>query len=400
MSIFDRIDLAPPDPIFGLVKAYQADPRPNKINLLIGFYKTEQLTTPVLECVKKAEALLLKNEKNKEYLPIDGNPAFIEKIGLLIFGEALWNKSKERIYGAQAIGGTGALRTLADFFKKEITQEIWISDPTWPNHLGIFKSAGLNVHKYPYYERSSHSLVFEKMRECFNTLPRGSLVLFHSNCHNPTGYDLSQTEWKELSHLFLAKGLIPFFDIAYQGFGKGIEEDVWAVRYFFEQGHEIAIAYSCAKSFSLYGERVGALYIAMGASKNSQQIQSQIKALIRTNYSNPPIHGAAAVAAVLSSAELTEEWKSDLVQIRKRIMQMRKMFLEALKGARTQRDFQFMERASGLFSYTGLDAKQVERLISEYGIYLPSDGRINVTGLNKSNLEYVVNAMIKVIPNF
>lgn len=396
MSIFDPVALAPPDPIFGLVKAYQTDPRPNKINLLIGFYKTEELTTPVLDCVKKAETILLQNEKHKEYLPIDGNGLFIEKIGLLIFGETFWNT--QRIYGAQAVGGTGALRLLGDFFKKEITQEIGVSNPTWPNHPGIFKSAGLQVHQYPYYDRTRHCLVFDKMVEYFNTLKSGSLILFHSNCHNPTGYDLSQEQWKELSHLFRVKNLIPFFDVAYQGFGKGIEEDVWAVRYFFEQGHEMAVAYSCAKSFSLYGERVGALYVVSNTSKNTHQIQSQIKALIRTNYSNPPIHGAAVVATILSSKELIQEWKNDLVQIRKRIMSMRKMLSDALKGARTQRDFGFMERASGLFSYTGLDAKQVERLIAEYGIYLPSDGRINVTGLNKSNLEYVVNAMIKVIP--
>jgi aspartate/tyrosine/aromatic aminotransferase len=389
--------LAPPDAIFGLVKAFQADPRPNKVNLLIGFYKTEEGKTPLLESVKKAEGLLLHKEKNKEYLPIDGHPAFIEKIGMLIFGDPLWKKSKETIYGAQTIGGTGALRILGDFLRKELASDIWVSDPTWANHKNIFTHAGLRVQQYPYYDRNKQRLIFDEMVAHLSKLPKGSVILLHSNCHNPTGFDLSFEQWKELSTLFLDKELFPFFDVAYQGFGLGIDEDLKALRYFVEQGHEMAIAYSCAKNFSLYGERAGALYLVDGRPKNRQNIESQIKAIIRANYSNPPIHAASIVSEILNSPQLTEDWKKDLEQMRLRIIQMRQVFIAALLKKQIPYDVEFMEHSKGLFCFSGLEKHHVDILIANYGIYLPSDGRINVTGLNMSNLDYIVSAVAEVV---
>ncbi len=397
MGMFEQVGLSPPDAIFGLVKAFQLDPRPNKVNLLVGFYKTEESTTPILNCVKKAESSLFEKEKNKEYLPIDGSPACIEKIGLLIFGEQLWKKSKDSICGAQTVGGTGALRILSDFLKKELTNEIWLSDPTWPNHYNIFTFAGLRIQKYPYYNKQKHTLIFDEMMACLRTLPAKSVVLLHANCHNPTGFDLSLQQWKELSSLMLDKGLFPFFDLAYQGFGEGIDKDAQAVRYFLEQGHEMAIAYSCAKNFSLYGERVGALYFV--CQSNREEIQSQIKAIIRANYSNPPIHGAALVTTILDSSELKKEWLQDLEKMRSRIQEMRTRFIATLLSCQFPYDTAFMQNAKGLFCYSGLNQKQVERLIADYGIYLPSDGRVNITSLNHSNLDYVVNAMARVTSN-
>ncbi|HSX12044.1 MAG TPA: amino acid aminotransferase [Rhabdochlamydiaceae bacterium] len=396
-SLFDKVSLAPPDAIFGLVKDFQADSRPNKVNLLVGFFKTETGATPFLLCVKEAEEILLRKEKNKEYLPIDGNPVCIEKIGALLFGEALWKKSKAHICGAQTVGGTGALRTLGDFFKREMADEIWISDPTWANHHNIFPQAGLKINKYPYYDRNSHQLLFQEMLDCLSKLQKGSIVLLHSNCHNPTGFDLSAAQWKQLSDLFLQKGLFPFFDVAYQGFGDGLEEDAFAVRYFLERGHELAVAYSCAKNFSLYGERVGALYLADGSTKNRDNIQSQIKSIIRANYSNPSIHGAAIVAEILSAPELTKKWHQDLKEMRERISKMREQFVTALSAKKIPYALEFMRRSKGLFCYTGLKKQHVDKLISQFGIYLPSDGRINVTGLNQSNLDYVVNAIAEVL---
>ncbi|HSX04292.1 MAG TPA: amino acid aminotransferase [Rhabdochlamydiaceae bacterium] len=396
-SLFDKVTLAPPDAIFGKVKAFQADSRPNKVNLLVGFYVTEDLKTPILDCVKKAEKNLLQKETDKKYLPIDGEPNFIEKIGLLIFGQALWKKSQERIYGAQTIGGTGALRTMADFLRQEIAREIWISDPTWPNHHNIFPRAGLHLQKYPYYDKKQHRLLFDDLIGHLSKLQRGSVVLLHANCHNPTGFDPSMEEWKILSKLFLEKGLFPFFDAAYQGFGEGLDKDAAAVRYFLEQGHEMAVVYSCAKNFSLYGERVGALYLIDGPSKNREKVESQIKAIIRANYSNPPIHGAAVVTEILSTPPLIEQWHKDLEQMRVRIAHMRKAFITALQTKKMPYDVQFMEKSKGLFCFSGLETDQVEHLIADYGIYLPYDGRINVTSLNASNLEYVVDAISKVV---
>lgn len=396
-SLFDSVQLAPPDAIFGRVKAFQEDPRPNKLNLLIGFYKTEQLLTPILESVKQAEKKLIEKEKNKEYLPIDGSPLFAEKIGELLFGAPLFERNRERIYGAQTVGGTGALYTLGKFFHQLQMEKIWISDPTWPNHPGIFKSAGLNILTYPYYDKRSHRLSFDQLKEALKVIPRKGIILLHANCHNPTGFDLSKEEWKELSELFFHHQLFPFFDSAYQGFGSGLEEDGWAVRYFLEQGHEMAVAYSCAKNFSLYGERAGALFLVSHRAKNREKIQSQIKSLIRASYSNPPMHPSAIITEILQSASLTTSWKGDLDQMRERMRKMRHAFLRELLAKKSSYDFRFMEKATGLFSYSGLDKQQVEILVEKYGIYLPGDGRINVTCLNDSNLKFVADAIVSTI---
>jgi aspartate/tyrosine/aromatic aminotransferase len=390
-----RFDLAkgsPPDAIFGLVQTFLADKRPNKMSLLVGFFRTEEGKTPVLPCVKEAEAALLEKEDAKEYLPIDGHAAYLARLGALIFGEKLWEHHQAQICCAQTVGGTGALSLFADFIKKEGAQEIWISDPTWANHLNIFPQAALKVVRYPYYDVQKQTLDFNALLNALAQAPKQAIILLHSNCHNPTGFDLSLDQWRELSELFLERELFPFFDMAYQGFGEGEEKDAAAVRYFLEAGHSLAVAYSCAKNFSLYGERVGALYVTGG--NNCHNVQSELKALIRANYSNPPLHGAAIVAEILGSLSLKKSWQSELHAMRARMAQMRQAFVDALRRQNIPCDF--MRQTKGLFCFTGLNKAQVQRLAESHAIYLPGDGRINITELNQSNLETVVSAIARV----
>ena len=394
MSLFDSLVLLPPDPIFGISATYRADKREKKIDLVVGSFRTEEGETPVLQAVKRAEQQLLHKERDKEYLPIDGEETFISEIAELLFGDRLM---KEHLYGAQTVGGTGALRTIADILFKKWTEVIYTPNLTWPNHRGIFTRVGYKVENYPYYDTQSHSFDFDNFYDFIEKLPNRSLIVLHASCHNPTGADLKPEEWRKLSELFLIKGHFPFFDCAYQGFGKSLIDDVYSVRLFAEAGHEMAVAYSCAKNFSLYGERVGALYFLVRSKTNAETIRSYAKALIRTNYSNPPMHGAKIVAEILSSSNLTELWEEELSVMRARIAHMRKSLLNALQAKSKKMDFSFLNEQLGLFSFFSLEKSQVERLISEFGIYMPYDGRINVTGLNEKNLDPVVKALLKVI---
>ncbi|MFI5334239.1 MAG: aromatic amino acid transaminase [Chlamydiales bacterium] len=398
MSFFEQISLATPDPIFGLIRAFQADPRPNKVNLTVGLYRNEELKTPVLECVKKAEKEILHGEKTKEYLPLEGDKIFLDQAGALVFGETFWSSSQARVARIQAVGGTSALRTGGEFLSHEkIGEAIYLSDPTWANHKAIFPKAGLKVEYYPYYDRERHEFNFEAMCHALEKLPPKSIILLHASCHNPTGADLNLEQWKKLSGLFFAKRLIPFFDFAYQGLDRGVEQDAEAVRLFAKEGHEMLVAYSLSKSFSLYAERVGALFAVGGSHKVAEHLNSKLVAMTRPNYSNPPLHGARIVATILTSPQLREEWEKELGDMRARIIEMRTALAEKLITKSHKVDFSFLKNRAGLFTFSGLSGLQVERLIKEHAIYMTADGRLNAAGLNHQNLDTVVNAILAVL---
>jgi aspartate aminotransferase len=397
MGFFDRVPLAPPDPILGLTTAFQNELRNNKVNLGVGLYKTEDLKTPVLESVKQAETALLKEEKSKEYLPIDGDRLYLEQMGALVFGEQTWSEQKKRIASFQSIGGTGALKIGGTFIKEELPHPIWIPTPTWPNHRGVFSHCGLKVENYPYYDPKRHRLDLEAMVSCLEKLSAGTVVLLHACCHNPTGSDPSKEQWKTLCDIFREKRLIAFFDFAYQGLGCGVEEDREAISHFFNSGLEMLVAVSNAKNLSLYGERVGCLFIVSGSAKIAEHISSRVKQMVRTNYSNPPMHGAKVAAYIFNQPSLRKLWLEELDAMRMRILKMRKLFAKKLFDKATKVDFSHIGKGSGMFGFTGLNELEVDKIRVEYGIYMPSDGRINVCGLNLDNMDYVVDAIIGLV---
>lgn len=397
MSFFEHVPLAPPDPILGLTVAFRSDPRETKVNLGVGVYRNENLHTSVQESVKEAEEFLLKTEKNKEYLPIDGERLYLEQMGSLVFGKENWIEEKGRIACFQTVGGTGALKTGGTFLKEEANGGVWIPNPTWPNHRGVFTHCGLKVEEYPYYDKQGRCFDFEKMKGCLEKLSPGSIVLLHAACHNPTGCNPTEGQWEALCALFKEKQLIPFFDFAYQGFGLGIEEDAKSLRSFLRHGIEMCVSVSNAKNFSLYGERAGCLFIVSNSEKIAEKITSRVKQMIRVNYSNPPMHGAKIVAHILSTPELRSKWEVELSEMRARILSMRLLLTEGLVSHCKKVDFSPMGKGTGMFTFTGLDSFQVERLRVHHGIYMPSDGRINVCGLNRENLEGVVKAIMSVI---
>jgi aspartate aminotransferase len=396
MVFFDRVPLAPSDPILGLTIAFQNDLRNHKVNLGVGLYKTDDLKTPVLESVKQAEAALLEEEQSKEYLPIDGDRLYLEQMGALVFGQQLWSEQKEKIASFQSIGGTGALKIGGTFIREELPHPIWIPTPTWPNHRGVFSHCGLKVENYPYYNLRRHCLDWEAMVSRLENLSAGTVVLLHACCHNPTGSDPSKEQWKTLCAIFREKRLIPFFDFAYQGFGCGVEEDAEAIRLFFSSHQEMLVAVSNAKNLSLYGERVGCLFIASSSAKTAEHISSRVKQIVRTNYSNPPMHGAKVAAYIFNQPSLRGLWQEELDTMRKRILKMRKLFTRKLSDKATKVDFSHIDKGSGMFGFTGLNKLEVDKIRVEYGIYMPSDGRINVCGLNMDNIDSVVDAIIAV----
>jgi aromatic-amino-acid transaminase len=397
MAFFDSVTSLPPDPIFGMLAAFNADPRPNKVILSIGVFKDENLKTPILKTVKKAETHLLHTEKTKEYLPIDGLRLYLDKVGSLVFGEPFWSHSSSRIVKAESVGGTGALRLGADFLKQEVGDEIYLSHPTWANHNALMTRCGMKGGSYPYYDVAHHEITFDRLLAFIEGLSAGSALLLHACCHNPTGADLSLAQWRQVSDLMAAKKLIPFFDLAYQGFDVGVEEDAKAIRLFAQAGHEMLVATSFSKNFGLYAERVGALFILTHSEAVAERALSKVKVIIRTNYSNPPLHGASIVGYILNEPALKKEWEAELAEMRERIKMMRYALVDALAAKTKKRDFSFFKERSGLFCYCGLEKPQVDRLIADYGIYMTSDGRINVAGLNFDNLEYVAKAIATVV---
>jgi aspartate/tyrosine/aromatic aminotransferase len=396
MPFFERVPLAPPDPILGLTASYLADSREKKVNLGVGYYKDEMLRTPIMQCVKKAEKILWESEPNKEYLPIDGHKALVEKVGEMVFGHAFWKKEQSRIAGFQTIGGTGALKIGGTFCKEEVDRPLFIPLPTWPNHRTVFTGCHLRVESYPYYDLKTDQLVCDPFIAFLEKREEESIIVLHASCHNPTGQDPSMKQWEAIAEVMRRKKLIPFFDFAYQGFGEGLDEDAKAVRLFAQSGFEMFVAVSSAKNFSLYGERVGALFILAQTAKSAEHITSRVKQMIRTNYSNPPKHGAAVVAHILCDAPLHEQWRIELHHMRERIHRMRNALAERLIQRSETRDFQHLKNGLGMFCFTGLDGPQVERLDLEYGIHMPRDGRINVCGLNQNNIDYVVDSILRV----
>jgi aromatic-amino-acid transaminase len=398
MSLFSAVEMAPRDPILGLNEAFNADTRTNKVNLGVGVYCNEEGRIPLLRAVVEAETIRAAQHVSRGYLPIDGIAAYDQAVQKLLFGNDSPLIAAGRVITTQAVGGTGALKIGADFLKQLLPNAVVaISDPSWENHRALFETAGFPVQNYRYYDAATHDVNRTGMLEDLNALPNGSIIVLHACCHNPTGVDLSPADWKNVLEVVKAKGHVPFLDMAYQGFGDGIDEDAAAVRLFAESGLTFFASSSFSKSFSLYGERVGALSIVSESKEESARVLSQVKRVIRTNYSNPPTHGASVVAAVLNSPELRAQWEAELAEMRLRIRGMRTQMVDLLAQKAPQRDFSFVGRQCGMFSYSGLSVEQVHRLRNEFGIYALDTGRICVAALNQSNIKAVTDAIVQVI---
>jgi len=390
---FEHLQKVPPDPIFGLKDAFKADPCPEKVDLSVGIYKTPDLKTPVLHCVSQAAKQILTHEKVGNYLPFDGDPQFVEEVKLLIFGES---QNLERVYGAQSLGGTGGLSILAEFIFREIGKTIYVPDPTWANHAPVFQKAGLEVQAYPYYSSEKMGTHFEKTYDFISKLPEKSIILLHACCHNPTGSDLTQDEWKALLQLFKKKNLLPLFDLAYLGLGFGLEEDAYSIRLFSSVLPEVLIVTTFSKNFSLYRERIGAVFALTKGKKERDLVGGKIKRLMRTTYSNPPSYGAEIVKEILRDEVLKKQWIEELKAIRIRLTNLRNQFVDRLAGESGLNSYQFLKGHKGMFSFCNLQKDQVRMLIERFSIYMPGNGRINISGLNDQNIDYVINAILHV----
>jgi aromatic-amino-acid transaminase len=390
--------MAARDPILGLNEAFGADTRPDKVNLGVGVYYDDAGKIPLLAAVRQAETQRTAAAPARGYLPIDGIVQYNLAVQTLLFGPSSPLIADKRVATVQALGGTGALKVGADLLKRFVPDaKIWISDPSWENHRALFEGAGFEVETYPYYDAESHGVRFDAMLATLQGLPERSIVVLHACCHNPTGVDLTDGQWVKVVDACKARGLIPFLDIAYQGFGDGIDADAAAVRRFGEAGLPLLVASSFSKSFSLYGERVGALTVVTADRDEAARVLSQLKRLIRTNYSTPPTHGGSVVATVLNSPELRAQWEQELAGMRERIRAMRVGLVERLAARGVKRDFTFVTKQRGMFSYSGLTSAQVDRLREEFGIYAVSTGRICLAALNSRNIDAVADAIAKVI---
>ncbi len=401
MSLFNAVEMAPRDPILGLNEQFASDPRPHKVNLGVGVYCDENGKLPLLDCVKAAEQQMAEAAKPRGYLPIDGIAAYDAAVQNLVFGADSAVMKARRVATVQALGGTGGLKVGADFLRQvNPDAQVLISAPSWENHRALFTRAGFEVGEYAYYDpalRDAGGIDFAGMQAALAAAPAGTIVVLHACCHNPTGYDLTPAQWDEVVALVKARGLVPFLDMAYQGFGAGIAEDGVAIRKFVASGVDLFVATSFSKSFSLYGERVGALSVVCASAEEAARVLSQLKIVIRTNYSNPPTHGAQIVATVLATPALRAQWEDELAGMRVRIKSMRGALVERLAAAGVKQDFGFIARQQGMFSYSGLNAPQMQRLRSESGIYGVDSGRICVAALNPKNIDTVVRAIAKVL---
>jgi len=389
---FDHLAEASPDPILGMKQAFLADTRPHKVDLGVGIYKTAELKEPVMAAVKEAETRLFSREIIGDYLPIDGDPAFIQETGKLSLGP-FYETNAPRIYGAQSVGGTGGLRVCAEFLAQLGVKEIYLPDPTWPNHLFIFEKAKIAIRRYPYYSKEKKGLDFDAMHAFFSGLEERSAILFHACCHNPTGSDPTLEEWKTLSSLFKRKKLFTVFDMAYQGLGQGLDADAAGVRHFAEAGHSICLVLTFAKNFSLYAQRAASFFLVLEEEKQKKIVASHVKRIIRPLYSNPPAHGALIVAEILRAGELRKKWLHELEGMRKRITQMRNALTDLLVAKPSPVNYEFLRNHKGMFSFCNLEKTQVARLREEYAIHMSENGRINIAGLNQNNIEYVANAL-------
>jgi aromatic-amino-acid transaminase len=396
-SPFISVELAPKDPILGMTELYLTDTRKNKINLGVGVYTDADGKVPVLAAVKVAEAARMSGSPTRSYLPIDGLSTYNLATQRLLFGGQSEILKANRVVTAQSLGGTGGLKLGADFLHQLMPDaEVLISDPSWENHLALFTQAGFNVRSYRYYEAATHGLDFEGMLADLKAAKRGTIVVLHACCHNPTGVDPTREQWGKIIEVVIAGGLMPFLDIAYQGFGDGIDADAYVVRAFADAGVEFLVSSSFSKSFSLYGERVGALSIVTADDDESTRVRSQLKRVIRTNYSNPPTHGGATVVMILDDPKLRAMWEDELGGMRKRIRDMRVGLVERLKQRMPSASFEHIENQRGMFSYSGITAPQAKRLRDEFAIYALDTGRICVAALNEHNIDTVADAIATV----
>ncbi len=398
MSLFSAVEMAPRDPILGLNEAFNTDPRAHKVNLGVGVYYNEEGRIPLLKAVALAEKARAEAHAPRGYLPIEGISTYDSAVQKLLFGADAEITQSGRIITSQAIGGTGALKIGADYLKRlRPDAVVAISNPSWENHRALFESAGFPVQNYSYYDAEKQGINLDGMLEDLRNLPAQSIVILHACCHNPTGVDLSPEQWLPVLEVLREREHIPFLDIAYQGFAEGIYEDAAAVRLFADSGMAFFVSSSFSKSFSLYGERVGALSIVTESKEEAGRVLSQLKRVIRTNYSNPPTHGATVVGLVLNTPELNALWQAELGEMRERILLMRKLMVEQLAAKGAKRDFSFVAQQRGMFSYSGLTSAQVDRLRDEFAIYAVGSGRICVAALNMNNIDTVTDAIVQVL---
>jgi aromatic-amino-acid transaminase len=397
-SLLAAVEMAPKDPILGVTEAYVADTNPKKVNLGVGVYTDDNGKVPVLECVRRAEQKLAESPLPRNYLPIDGLQAYDRAVQEVLFGADNDAVKKGRIVTVQTLGGTGGLKVGADLLRRiNPNAQLWISDPSWENHRAIFEFAGYTVNTYPYYDAPTHGINFDGMIAELQKMPAGSIAVLHACCHNPTGVDLNAQQWEKIIEVVKARNLVPFLDIAYQGFADGLDADAAAVRRFTETCPVVFVSSSFSKSLSLYGERAGALSVVTQSAEEAGRTLSQLKRVIRTNYSNPPTHGGQTVAMVLTTPELRTLWEKELGEMRDRIKLMRRELVEKIRSHRADFDFSFVAQQRGMFSYSGLTKEQVHRLRNEYSIYAIDSGRICVAALNSKNVDYVADAITKVL---
>lgn len=396
--MLNNLEMAPPDPILGLTEAFKSDPNPNKINLGVGVYKDASGKTPKFEAVKRAEARILEQEQTKEYLPIVGTPEYAAAVQTLVFGTGHEAVASGRVATAQTPGGTGALRVAADFISRLYPgASVWLSDPTWENHVSIFQAAGVEVKHYPYYNHETKGLDFDTMIAALRAVPQGDVVLLHGCCHNPTGADPTPEQWKAIADAAEQQKWLPFVDFAYQGLGDGLDADAVGVRALCRPGAELLVASSFSKNFGLYRERVGALTVVGADKDGAQKAISHIKRSIRSNYSNPPSHGGAIVSTIMADPELRQVWEAEVKAMCERINTMRRLFVTTLKAKGVDRDFSFIERQKGMFSFSGLTKEQVDKLRHEYALYIVGSGRINVAGMTEGNMDRLCSAIAAVL---
>ena len=398
MSLFSAVEMAPRDPILGLNEQFNADTNPAKVNLGVGVYFDDNGKLPLLECVQAAEKTMMEKPAARGYLPIDGIAAYDAAVKSLVFGPDSEPVTSGRVATVQGIGGTGGLKIGADFLKKiNPHATVLISDPSWENHRALFTNAGFTVDSYRYYDAKNRGVDFDGMLADLNAAAPGTIILLHACCHNPTGYDITAAQWEQVIATISANKLVPFLDMAYQGFGHGIAEDGAVIGKFVAAGLDFFVSTSFSKSFSLYGERVGALSVVCASKEEAGRVLSQLKIAIRTNYSNPPIHGGAIVAAVLGNPELRALWEQELGEMRVRIKAMRQKLVDGLKAAGVTQDMSFITTQIGMFSYSGLSKDQMVRLRDEFGVYGTDTGRMCVAALNSKNIDYVCASIAKVI---
>jgi aspartate aminotransferase/aromatic-amino-acid transaminase len=397
-EMWQNIKAAPADSILGLTDAFKNDPSEHKVNLGVGVYKDEEGRTPVLKCVKTAEKILLEQEGTKSYLPISGDPVYASEVQKLLFGGVAEVITSRRAATAHAPGGTGALRVGGDLLKKFYPDaKVWISNPTWANHKGVFKTAGFDLAEYAYYNPATKAFDFDAMVTSLESIPAGDIVLLHACCHNPSGVDLDAAQWKQVAAIGKEKGWIPFLDFAYQGFGESVEEDRCGIEEFAATGVDFFIASSFSKNFGLYNERTGALTIVSPTAEESAVAMSHLKTTIRVIYSNPPAHGGLVVATILSNPELHAQWLEELAGMRERIKAMRVSLVEGLAGRGVKGDFSYIAEQRGMFSFSGLSDDIVDWLRTNKSIYVVGGGRINLAGLTKANINYVCDAIAEAL---